>query len=259
LYAFREAWRLALCLLFLATKFLRLSLLSLTSNSDIVPSTYILLFSKYMILNNNNINELKHKSIYMRDSVLLRRIVKQAEGLIRKMNYDITQKGTVPIDAYKNRCLDHIERVNQLTAYTHEEIEWAKRRLFKVYFTLQEYSGSERQVEALVPPLYEDQQISIDSVEHLLDEAVVHAFQKENFSGGMGFSTSRGMTLMEGMGQPVNQYWNATLAAVKHPVKQIDPATVEYKHRETTQEWRDRMAAEKDAILNRRPSNGETD
>ena len=61
------------------------------------------------------------------------------------------------------------------------------------------------------------------------------------------------------MGQPVNQYWNATLAAVKHPVKQIDPATVEYKHRETTQEWRDRMAAEKAAILNRRPSNGETD
>ena len=207
-----------------------------------------------MILNNNNINELKHKSIYMRDSTLLRRIIKKAEGLIRKMNYDITQKGTVPIDAYKNRCLDHIERVNKLTAYTYEEIEWAKRRLFKVYFTLQEYSGSERQVEALVPPLYEDQQISIDSVGAQLDEAVVSAYQKNQHAGGMGFSTSRGMTLSEGMGQPVNQYWNKVLAAKKTPVTQVDPTTINYNSRETTQEWRDRMAAEKADILWREDS-----
>ena len=196
----------------------------------------------------------------MTDSMLLRRIVVRAEGLLKKVHYNASKKGTVPIEVYKNRCLDHIERVNKLTAYTHEEIEWAKRRLFKVYFTLQGYEGSERQSDAKLSPLYEeDKEVSLESVEHLLDEAVVHAFQKENFSGGMGFSTSRGMTLMEGMGQPVNQYWNATLAAVKHPVKQIDPATVEYKHRETTQEWRDRMAAEKDAILNRPPSNGESE
>ena len=193
----------------------------------------------------------------MTDSVLLRRIVKQAEGLLKKVTANMRTRGTVPIDAYKNRCLDHVDRVCKLTAYTHEEIEWAKRRLFKVYFTLQSYDGAERETEALVPPLYEDQEVSLDSVEHLLDEAVVHAFQKENFSGGMGFSTSRGMTLMEGMGQPVNQYWNATLAAVKHPVIQVDPSTVEYQHKETTQEWRDRMAAEKAAILNRPPSNGE--
>ena len=188
----------------------------------------------------------------MTDSTLLRRIVIQAEGLIKKMYYNEKKRGTVPIEVYKNRCLNHIEHVNKLTAYTHEEIEWAKRRLFKVYFTLQEYEGSERQSDTALHPLYEeDKEVSLETVEHLLDEAVVHAFQKENFSGGMGFSTSRGMTLMEGMGQPVNQYWNATLAAVKHPVKQIDPATVEYKHRETTQEWRDRMAAEKDAALKR--------
>ena len=53
LYAFREAWRLALCLLFLATKFLRLSLLSLTSNSDIVPSIYIGLVWKSLIYKRN--------------------------------------------------------------------------------------------------------------------------------------------------------------------------------------------------------------
>jgi hypothetical protein len=219
-----------------------------------------------MILNNNNINELKHKSIYMKDSALLRRIIKKAEGLIRKMNYDITQKGTVPIDAYKNRCLGHIERVNKLNAYTHEEIEWAKRRLFKVYFTLQEYSGSERQIEALVPPLYEDQQINIDSVGPQLDEAVVSAYQKNQHAGGLGFSTSRGMTLSEGLGQPVNLYWNKVSAAAKHPVKHVDSSAINYNSRETTQEWRDRMAAEKadilwreDSDLNRPPSNGENE
>ena len=61
LYAFREAWRLALCLLFLATKFLRLSLLSLTSSSDIIPSTYIPSLCKYLIYNKNNINSLGAK------------------------------------------------------------------------------------------------------------------------------------------------------------------------------------------------------
>ena len=190
----------------------------------------------------------------MKDSTLLRRIIRKAEGLIKKMNYDITQKGTVPIDAYKNRCLDHIDRVNKLTVYTHEEIDWAIRRLFKVYHTLQSYDGPERQTEALVPPLYEDHEISLDSVELLVDEAVVSAFQKNQHAGGMGFSTSRGMTLSEGMGQPVNQYWNAVLAAKKNPITYVDASTIEYKHKETTQEWRDRMAAEKADILWREDS-----
>jgi len=185
----------------------------------------------------------------MRDSVLLKRIVNQAEGLLKKLTANQRIVGTVPIDPYRNRCLRHIERVNKLTAYTDEEIEWAKRRLFKVYFELQEYSGSERQTEALVPPSYEDQQVNIDSVGPQLDEAVVSAYQKNQYSGGMGFSTSRGMTLSEGIGQPANQYWNVVLAAKKNPVTQVDPSTVEYKHKETTKEWRHRMAAEKEKIL----------
>jgi hypothetical protein len=74
------------------------------------------------------------------------------------------------------------------------------------------------------------------------------------------------MTLSEGMGQPVNQYWNKVLAAKKTPVTQVDPTTINYNSRETTQEWRDRMAAEKadilwreDSDLNRPPSNGENE
>ena len=193
----------------------------------------------------------------MKDSVLLRRIVKKAEGLLKKVTTEKIIQGTVPIDAYRNRCLGHIERVNNLTVYTHEEIEWAKRRLFKVYFALQDYSGPARETEALVPPLYEAAEVSIDSVDDLVDEAVVSAYQRNQHAGGMGFSTSRGMTLSEGMGQPVNRYWNPVLAAVKNPVTQVDPATVEYKHKETTKEWRNRMATEKAAILNRPPSNGE--
>ena len=70
----------------------------------------------------------------MTDSALLRRIVTKAEGLLKKVTTERTVQGTVPIDAYRNRCLGHIERVNRLTVYSYEEIEWAKRRLFKVYF-----------------------------------------------------------------------------------------------------------------------------
>jgi hypothetical protein len=200
----------------------------------------------------------------MTDSALLKRIIKKAEGLLKKVTADERSRGTVPIDAYKNRCLGHIERVNELTVYTREEIEWVKRKLFKVYFKLQEYKGSERQIEALVPPLYEDQEVNIDSVGQQLNEAVVSAYQKNQHAGGLGFSTSRGMTLSEGMGQPVNLYWNKVSAAAKHPVKYIEYTTINYNSRETTQEWRDRMAAEKadilwkaDSDLNRPPSNGE--
>jgi hypothetical protein len=82
----------------------------------------------------------------------------------------------------------------------------------------------------------------------------------------MGFSHSRGMTLSEGVGKPANHYWNPVLAAKKSPITYLDPSTVEYKHKETTQEWRDRMAAEKadilwkaDSDLNRPPSNGENE
>ena len=190
----------------------------------------------------------------MTDSALLKRIIKKAEGLLKKVTADERSRGTVPIDAYKNRCLGHIERVNELTVYTREEIEWVKRKLFKVYFKLQEYKGSERQIEALVPPLYEDQEVNIDSVGQQLNEAVVSAYQKNQHAGGLGFSTSRGMTLSEGMGQPVNLYWNKVSAAAKHPVKHIECTTINYNSRETTQEWRDRMAAEKADILWREDS-----
>ena len=190
----------------------------------------------------------------MTDSALLKRIVKQAEGLLKKVTTDKRTRGTVPIDAYRERCLDHIDRVNNLTVYTHDEIEWAKMRIFKVYFTLQSYDGPERSTEALVPPLYEDQEVNIDSVEPLVDDAVVSAYQKNQHAGGMGFSHSRGMTLSEGVGKPANHYWNPVLAAKKSPITYLDPSTVEYKHKETTQEWRDRMAAEKADILWREDS-----
>jgi hypothetical protein len=190
----------------------------------------------------------------MTDSALLKRIVKQAEGLLKKVTTDKRTRGTVPIDAYRERCLDHIDRVNNLTVYTHDEIEWAKMRVFKVYFTLQSYDGPERSTEALVPPLYEDQEVNIDSVEPLVDDAVVSAYQKNQHAGGMGFSHSRGMTLSEGVGKPANHYWNPVLAAKKSPITYLDPSTIEYKHKETTQEWRDRMAAEKADILWREDS-----
>ena len=189
----------------------------------------------------------------------LNKYIKRAEGLLDQVSYNIHLKGTVPIEPYRNRCLKLIEAVNKLTGIEPDQLSTAKERLFNVYFKLQEYDGPERSSDRSIPPDYDDIEVSIDSVSSLLDAAVVSAYQKNQHAGGMGFATSRGMTLSEGIGKPVNRYWNPILGAAKNPVIQVDPATVEYKHRETTQEWRDRMAAEKAAILNRRPSNGETD
>ena len=196
----------------------------------------------------------------------LNKYIKRAEGLLDQVSYNIHLKGTVPIEPYRNRCLNLIEAVNKLTGIDPNQLSAAKERLFNVYFKLQEYDGPERSSDRSIPPNYDDVEVSIDSVTHLLDEAIVSSYQKNQHAGGLGFSTSRGMTLSEGMGQPVNQYWNKVSAAEKHPVRQGDPTTINYNSRETTQEWRDRMAAEKadilwreDSDLNRPPSNGENE
>ena len=178
---------------------------------------------------------------------ILNKFVRKAEGLLDKVTYNMYLKGTVPIEIYKNRCLHYIEAVNKLKEVDADAKTQAKQRIFNVYFKLQEYDGAERQENKQTFHTREDVEIPLETVGDLLDTAVADAYRKTQFAGGLGFSTSRGLTLAEGMGKLINNYWQPPKKAA--PVRMVDPSTASYTPKETMQEWRDKMAAEKKEIL----------
>ena len=178
---------------------------------------------------------------------ILNKFIRKAEGLLDKVTYNMYLKGTVPIEIYKNRCLHYIEAVNKLKEVDAEAKTQAKQRIFNVYFKLQEYVGAERQENRQTFHTREDVEIPLETVGDLLDTAVADAYRKTQFAGGLGFSTSRGLTLSEGMGKQINNYWQPPRKAA--PIRYGDPSTVTYTWKETTQDWRDKMAAEKEKIL----------
>ena len=178
---------------------------------------------------------------------ILNKFVRKAEGLLDKVTYNMYLKGTVPIEIYKNRCLHYIEAVNKLKEVDADAKTQAKQRIFNVYFKLQEYDGAERQENKQTFHTREDVEIPLETVGDLLDTAVADAYRKTQFAGGLGFSTSRGLTLAEGMGKQINNYWQPPKKAA--PVRMVDPSTASYTPKETMQEWRDKMAAEKKEIL----------
>ena len=154
---------------------------------------------------------------------ILNKFVRKAEGLLDKVTYNMYLKGTVPIEIYKNRCLHYIEAVNKLKEVDTEAKTQAKQRIFNVYFKLQEYDGAERQENKQTFHTREDVEIPLETVGDLLDTAVADAYRKTQFAGGLGFSTSRGLTLAEGMGQQINNYWQPPKKAA--PVRMVDPST----------------------------------
>jgi len=180
---------------------------------------------------------------------ILNKFIRKAEGLLDKVTYNMYLKGTVPIEIYKNRCLYYIEAVNKLKDVDADAKTQAKQRIFNVYFKLQEYDGAERQENKQTFHTREDVEIPLETVSDLLDTAVADAYRRTQFAGGLGFSTSRGLTLSEGMGKQINNYWQPPKKTA--PTMHVDCTTINYNSRETTQEWRDKMAEEKEAILSK--------
>ena len=178
---------------------------------------------------------------------ILNKFVRKAEGLLDRVTYNTYLKGTVPIEIYKNRCLHYIEAVNKLKEVDADAKTQAKQRIFNVYFKLQEYDGAERQENRQTFHTREDVEIPLETVGDLLDTAVADAYRRTQFAGGLGYSTSRGLTLSEGMGKQINNYWQPPKKAA--PIMHVDSSAVTYTWKETTQDWRDRMAAEKKEIL----------
>ena len=173
--------------------------------------------------------------------ILLERLVSHVENLRGKISHDMEKTKSVPIEIYKNRCLQAVERVSKLSGVSDKQKANAKKRLFKVYIELQEYSGSERQVWD------HDRETPIDEFFPGFDGSVVEASSAAAFSGGLGFSTARGLMLSDGVGTVKNPYYRELNAAKCGPP--MDSSNHIHRHKPTTQEWRVEMAKQKKEVL----------
>ncbi len=170
---------------------------------------------------------------------LLDRFVRKGLTLMKKVQHERDKSNSIPIEIYKNRCLGYIERVNELKHYNQDDIKYAKKRLFNVYFYLQSVSGPERQNPG-------NNEIPIEIMQVALDQAVTDVYRR---SGGLGYSVVRGLTLCEKKGEPINHYFRKVK---KSPVisrinRHIEEDKIMIK--QTMQEWRDEMAKQKKEIL----------
>ena len=132
------------------------------------------------------------------------KIINKGENLLKKIGAEINRtQGLhgIPIDIYMNDCLKYIDTVNKLTNISKRQKEKAKKRLFNIYFSLQDYEGAERQTRQ---PWPKGKEIA------LADLRGEYLLSTDAFKGGLGFSgISSGMFLQQS-GPKHDQYWKPT-------------------------------------------------
>ena len=132
------------------------------------------------------------------------KIINKGENLLKKIGAEINRtQGLhgIPIDIYMNDCLKYIDTVNKLTNINKKQKEKAKKRLFNIYFSLQDYEGAERQTRQ---PWPKGKEIA------LADLRGEYLLSTDAFKGGLGFSgISSGMFLQQS-GPKHDQYWKPT-------------------------------------------------
>lgn len=174
----------------------------------------------------------------MRASYGLNRLLKKAEGLERKVEFDIKKTGTTSIETYKNRCLGYIERLGMMTNVSKQDKEVAARKMYKIYFNLQDYEGGEKE---------SDMEVSLEALLPELDLAIVEAYSANLRTGGLGFSSTNGLMLAEGLSAPKNPYWSLENSVkTQAPIRDVYYV---YKGKPTVVQWREEMKQQKEEVL----------
>jgi hypothetical protein len=168
----------------------------------------------------------------------IKKLIRKAENLERKVAYDLRKRGASPIDTYMDRCLRYAEQINDLTQVPDRQKVPARRRIFKVYFNLQDYTGIEHTQEEHLEDMMGD-----------LDLAIVEAHSADMRTGGMGFSSANNVMMTGGLGAPKNPYWNAGNYAKAKKVVEIDTSNHVYKPKQTMVQWKEANKQEKKGVL----------
>ena len=119
------------------------------------------------------------------------KIIKKAENLLRdvKIKQQKNVMSGIPIEVYKNYCLDYAERLSKLKNITKNQRFEGRKRIFNVYFKLQEYEGPERQTKR-------GREIPFSSLQ-----------SANAYKGGLGFSGISDGLFLQSSGPKINQYW----------------------------------------------------
>ena len=175
------------------------------------------------------------------------KIINKGENLLKKIGAEINRTQGIhgiPIDIYMNDCLKYIDTVNNLKNISKRQKEKAKKRLFNIYFSLQDYQGAERQTRK---PWPQGKEIALAD---LRGEYLISA---DAFKGGLGFSgISSGMFLQQS-GPKHDQYWKPT---PKSKVKTAPSSMYEWmmedyeeKRSLTLDEFHEEMKRQKEELL----------
>ena len=120
------------------------------------------------------------------------RIIKKAENLLKKIAAESEKTGQyrgIPIEIYKNYCLNYVQRLSQLKNITEDQRFEGRKRIFDVYFKLQEFAGPERQTKS-------GREIPFSSLQ-----------SANAYKGGLGFSGISDALFLQASGPKINPYW----------------------------------------------------
>ena len=175
------------------------------------------------------------------------KIIKKAENLLTQIGAEINKtqgKHGIPIDIYMNDCLGYINTVNKLANVTKKRKEKAKKKLFSIYLSLQDYKGSERQTRK---PFPKGREVSIEEI------GSYYLTSADAYKGGLGFSGISSGMFLQNSGPKHDQYWKPPS---KSKVRLISPeeydiiqAEYEENRRETYEEWEEEMRLQKKELL----------
>ena len=169
------------------------------------------------------------------------KIIKKAENLLRdvKIKQQKNVLSGIPIEVYKNYCLDYAERLSKLKNITKNQKFEGRKRIFDVYFKLQDYEGPERQTE-------KGQEIPFSSLQ-----------SANAYKGGLGFSGISDALFLQASGPKINQYWKPPpkKPVVLTPKKDYGIIQDDYeRHKEeagrmTLDEFHEEMRRQKEELL----------
>ena len=185
---------------------------------------------------------------YNRGIKLIENLIKKTENILRRSNYHMVNQGSTPVEPLKNYCLKNIETLNKLNRKALDIpdtlYDYAKRRMFDIYFELQEYRGTERQI------LNNNREIALEDIINLLDKHSVESYAANSRTGGLGFSSISGATLYVSEAMDHNEYWKPPKKRGELKGTMVGSyGPIEYKPKQTIEAWRDEMSLQKKEIM----------
>ena len=175
------------------------------------------------------------------------KIIKKAENLLTQIGAEINKtqgKHGIPIDIYMNDCLGYINAVNKLSNVTKKRKEKAKKKLFSIYLSLQDYKGSERQTRK---PFPKGREIAIEEI------GGSYLTSADAYKGGLGFSGISSGMFLQNSGPKHDQYWKppskSEVRLISPEDRDIFQAEYEENRRDTYEEWQKEMSLQKKELL----------